>query len=142
MSIRTLLGRLALSLLLFAGTASAGESVKVVYQFSEGLEQASRGLKNIAHHLDADPTVKIVAVAMGSGVDFLIRGAKDSNGLEYRIAIGDLSLRGVEFRVCNNTLLLRHIERARVDENATAVPAGVAEIANLQAKERFAYIKP
>jgi intracellular sulfur oxidation DsrE/DsrF family protein len=142
MTICRFLRRLALSLLFVAGTALADEPVKVVYHFSEGLKQASLGLHNIANHLDADPTVRIVAVAVGPGVDFLLDGAKDKNGLEYQIAVTDLSLRGVEFRVCNNTLRSRHIDPAKVDPDAKIVPSGVAEIANLQAKEHFVYIKP
>jgi hypothetical protein len=136
------LRRLACSLLFVAGVACADGPTKVVYQFSEGLEQASRGLRNVANHIEADPAAVIVVVALGPGVDFLLDGAKDKNGAEYQVAISDLSLRGVEFRVCNNTLQSRKIDRAKVNQDAKVVPAGVVEIANLQFKEHFAYIKP
>jgi uncharacterized protein len=142
MTIPLFLRRLTLSLLLVAGVALADAPVKVVYQFSEGLEQAGRGLNNIANHLEADPSVKIVVVAFGPGVDFLLDGAKDRNGADYQLKIAELSLKGVEFRVCNNTLKWRHVDPAKVDQDAKIVPAGVAEIANLQFKEHFAYIKP
>jgi len=137
-----LLRRMALLLLLAATTAFADDGVKVVYQFSEGLEQASNGLRNIKNHLGADPNVKIVAVALSAGVDFLLKGAKDKNGAEYANAVADLQLAGVEFRACNNTLTRRNIDPNRLIGDVKIVPAGVAEIARLQAKEGFAYIKP
>jgi intracellular sulfur oxidation DsrE/DsrF family protein len=137
-----LLRRLSLLLMLVAATAFADGPVKVVYQFSEGLDQASNGLRNIKNHLAADPGAKIVAVALGAGVDFLLKGAKDKNGAEYADAVADLQLAGVEFRVCNNTLTRRNIDPNRLIGDLKIVPAGVAEVARLQAKEGFAYIKP
>jgi hypothetical protein len=142
MRIPLLLRRWALLLLLAAGVAVADEPVKVVYHFSEGLEQASRGLANIRNHLVADPTVRIVVVSLGPGIDFMLDGAVDKNGNPYHAAIDELSLKGVEFRVCNNTLTSRHIDPGKVDMDAKIVPAGVAEIARLQAKEGFVYLKP
>ncbi len=142
MTIPLFLRSLTLSLLLLAGAAMADDPVKVVYQFSEGLEQANRGLNNIANHLEADPSAKIVVVAFGPGIDFLLDGAKDKFGADYQLKIAELSLKGVDFRVCNNTLKSRKIDPAKVDQDARIVPAGVAEIAKLQFKEHFAYIKP
>lgn len=137
-----LLRRLSLLLMFAAATAFADGPVKVVYQFSDGLEQASNGLRNIKNHLAADPSAKIVAVAFSSGVDFLLKGAKDKNGAEYSDAVADLQLAGVEFRACNNTLTRRNIDPQRLIGDVKIVPAGVVEIARLQAKEGFAYIKP
>jgi intracellular sulfur oxidation DsrE/DsrF family protein len=142
MSLSASLRRVVLALLFVAGSAFADGPTKVVYHFSEGLEQASRGLRNIANHLSADPSAKIVAVALGPGIDFLLDGAKDKNGASYQVSIADLSMKGVEFRVCNNTLQSRKIDPAKVDQDAKIVPSGVVEVANLQAKEGFAYIKP
>jgi intracellular sulfur oxidation DsrE/DsrF family protein len=142
MSIAPYLRRAALLIVFAAGIALADEPIKVVYHFSEGLEQASRGLANVRNHLTADPTVRIVVVSLGPGVDFMLDGAVDKNGNPYHAAIDELSLKGVEFRVCNNTLMSRHIDPGKVDMDARIVPAGVAEIARLQAKEGFVYIKP
>ncbi len=138
------LRRLALFFILvfIAGAALAEAPIKVVYHFSEGLEQASRGLRNIANHLAADPTAKIVVVAHGAGIDFLLKGAKDKNGGAFESAVGDLVMAGVGFRVCNNTLESRHIDPKQVLADARIVPAGVVEIARLQAREGYAYIKP
>ena len=141
-SVQWLRRLLALLFVVAAGAALADTPVKVVYQFSEGLEQASRGLANIRNHLAADPSVKIVAVAFGPGVDFLLDGAVDRNGNPYGAAIDELSLQGVEFRVCQNTLKARNIDPAKMHEATKPVPAGVAEIARLQSKEGYAYLKP
>ena len=142
MNLTATLRRLAL-LLLFAATAALADTpVKVVYHFSEGIDQASRGLRNISNHLAADPTAKIVVVAHGAGIDFLLKGAKDKNGNAFETPVGDLALAGVEFRVCNNTLTSRNIDPKQVISDARIVPAGVVEIARLQAKEGFVYIKP
>jgi uncharacterized protein len=142
MSLITSLRRAALALLFVAGSALADGPIKVVYHFTEGLEQASRGLRNIQNHLNADPDAKIVAVGHGAGIDFMLDGAKDKNGAAYQVTIADLAMKGVEFRVCNNTLQSRKIDPNKVDPDAKVVPSGVAEIARLQAKEGFVYLKP
>jgi len=127
------------------GANSAGkaaEPVKVVYHINEGLEQAGNGLRNIRNHLSADPTAKIVVVTHFKGIDFLLEGAKDKNGNPYDAAVDDLSMKGVEFRVCEFTLKGRNIDRSKVHPEAKIVPSGVAEVGRLQAKEGFAYLKP
>jgi intracellular sulfur oxidation DsrE/DsrF family protein len=48
----------------------------------------------------------------------------------------------VEFRVCNNTLVSRKLSKEQVVMEAKIVPSGVAEVANLQAKEKFVYLRP
>ena len=138
--LRTLLFTLGL---LFVGTAFAADGpVKVVYHLVEGLAQASRAMGNIRNHLDADPTAKIVVVAHGSGIEFLLEGALDAKGQPYTGAIGELANRGVQFRVCNNTLVSRGISKDKVVLEASVVPSGVAEVARLQFKEGYAYLRP
>jgi intracellular sulfur oxidation DsrE/DsrF family protein len=83
-----------------------------------------------------------VVVALGPGVDFLLRDAKDERGNPYEPMIDDLVMAGVEFRVCNNTLTARHIDPARVHPDATLVESGAAEITRLQYAEGYAYFKP
>jgi len=140
---RTLLAGLAACVLLAAGTARAQEKpVRVVYHFGEGLEQASRGLEYIRNHLEVDPKAEIVVVAHAAGVDFLMKGAKTVRGNEYRGAIEDLDLSGVKFRVCEITLRERGLQHDRFVPEARFVASGVAEIARLQRREGYAYIKP
>lgn len=122
--------------------ASAGpREEKVVYHINDGSHPMA-ALNNIRNHLNARPNVKIVVVAHGPGIDFLLDGAKDKNGNPYDAVVQELSNRNVEFRVCNNTLQTRHIDKSQVIPEATIVPSGVAEVARLQLEEGYAYIKP
>ncbi len=122
--------------------AQADDNVKVVYHMSEGIPQASRAVNNIRNHLAADPKAKIVVVAHGLGIDFLLQGAVNQMDQPYAGAIGDLAARGVEFRVCNNTLVSRKIDASKLVLEATVVPSGVSEVATLQAKQGYVYLRP
>lgn len=122
--------------------ALAADQVKVVYHVVDGLDQASRALVNIRNHLKADPNVKIVVVALGDGIKFLLDGAKDRNGRSYDAMVGALASQGVEFRVCNNTLQAHGVPASSVLLEAKIVDSGVAEIARLQAREGYAYLRP
>jgi intracellular sulfur oxidation DsrE/DsrF family protein len=123
-------------------SSSADAPVKVVYHLTTGLDEAQRGIGNVRNHLAADPGAKIVVVGNGNGIEFMLDGAKDRNGNPFDAAIQDLKSRGVEFRLCNNTLVTRKIERSRVVPDVDIVPSGVAEAARLQAKEGFVYLRP
>ena len=130
------------AMMLSAAAVSATESIRVVYHLNEGVQQASRAIGNIRNHLNADPKAKIVVVTHGPGIDFLLDGAENMSGSKFSAAIGELASRGVEFRVCNNTLTSRKIAKEQVVMEAKSVPPGVAEGANLQAKERDVYLRP
>jgi intracellular sulfur oxidation DsrE/DsrF family protein len=139
------LGGLALALpmtALNAAHAAGDDKIKVVYHLSDGLDQASRAMANIRNHLRAAPDTRIVVVALGEGVRFLLEGAKDRNGKPYDAAIAGLASQGVEFRVCNNTLTAHGIDPSKVVLEAKIVESGVAEVARLQAKEGFVYLRP
>ena len=126
--------------LLISGAVLA--QIKVVYHLSEGIPQASRAIGNIRNHLAADPTAKIVVVTHGLGIDFMIDGATNQLDQPFAGSISDLANKGVEFRVCNNTLVSRNIPADKVAMEAKIVPSGVAEVARLQAKEGYVYLKP
>lgn len=132
---------LACFALALAGEAH-GQAVRAVYHFADGLDQASRGLQYLRNHLETDPDVKIVAVAHAAGVDFLMKGAKTTKGNEYRGAVEDLDLQGVEFRVCEITLRERGLRREQFLPEVKYVASGVAEIARLQSRESYAYLRP
>jgi intracellular sulfur oxidation DsrE/DsrF family protein len=126
---------------LLACTLSMAQ-IKVVYHLSEGIPQASRAIGNIRNHLNADPTAKIVVVTHGLGIDFLLDGATNQMDQPFAGSVSDLVGKGVEFRVCNNTLVSRKIPAEKVQMEAKVVPSGVAEVAKLQAKEGFVYLRP
>jgi hypothetical protein len=126
----------------WAQTAKSEPQIKTVYHFTNGLEEASRGLGNIRNHLAADPKAKITVVTNGNGIEFLLDGAKDKNGNPYEVIVQDLKSQGVDFRVCNNTLTSRKIDKSKVIQEAVIVPSGVAEAARLQAREGYVYLRP
>jgi intracellular sulfur oxidation DsrE/DsrF family protein len=132
---------LILLTVLFAAFAAQAQD-KVVYHFDGGLSQATKGLRNIRNHLDTDPKAKIVAVAHAEGVDFLMEGAKTTNNQEFAALVGDLMGRGVTFEICEITLKNRNLKKEQFILGPTFTPSGVVRIANLQAREQFAYIKP
>ncbi|MNT06446.1 DsrE/DsrF-like family protein [compost metagenome] len=107
-----------------------------------GVESSAAILANITNHLNADPKAKIVVVTHGPGIDFLLTDAKDSRGREFSGPVSALAGRGVEFKVCNNTLTTRNIDAGKLLMETKIVPSGVAEVARLQAKEGYVYLKP
>lgn len=126
----------------WVGVAAAAEPTsKVVYHVNDS-EYATPALGNIRNHLNAEPTAKIVVVTHGKGIDFLLEGAEDKNKNPYNVTVQTLKDRGVEFKVCNNTLVSRKIDKSKVIPEATIVQSGVAEIGRLQFKEQYVYLKP
>ncbi|MFA9218678.1 MAG: DsrE family protein [Sphingomonadaceae bacterium] len=133
---------LALVLAVFTTlTLAAERQEKVIYHLSDS-SNAMAALRNARNHLDQSPRAKIVFVAHGPGIDFLLEGAMDKNGNPYDIAVQELAARKVEFRVCNNTLTSRKLDKSRLLPETSIVPSGVAEIARLQFEEGYAYLKP
>lgn len=115
---------------------------KVVYHINDSAN-ATAALGNIRNHLAASPKAKIVVVTHGPGIDFLLEGAKNKNGNPYDAMVQELEMgHGVEFRVCNNTLTARKIDKSKVMPEAKIVPSGVAEVSRLQRQEGYAYLKP
>lgn len=123
-------------------SAAAVAQDKVVYHLSEGLPQASNGLRNIRNHLEVDPRARIVVVTHAQGVDFLMNGAQDRNGNPYNVIVEDLKSQGVTFEVCRITLRNRKLEAKQFIPEAAFVPSGVQRITQLQQREGYAYIKP
>ncbi|HQT33602.1 MAG: DsrE family protein [Thiobacillus sp.] len=119
--------------------ASAAEE-KVVYHVNDSAN-ARVAMNNVNNHLNAAPDAKIVVVTHGKGIDFLLNDAKDDKG-EYAPVVSALKAKGVDFRVCNNTLKSRKLDASAVNMEATIVASGVAEIGKLQAQEGYVYLKP
>jgi uncharacterized protein len=124
--------------------AAAFAQDRVVYHIDESATQATKALRNIRNHLDAAPDTKIIVVAHGEGVDFLMEGAKDAKNpnIEYAPLVSALKARGVRFEVCENTLKTRNLRKEQFILDVDFTPSGVVRIAQLQAREHYAYIKP
>ena len=122
-----------------AFTAQAQD--RVIYHIDDAAAQGLKGLRNIRNHLDTDPAAKITVVTHANGVDFLMEGAKDSNGGAYAGPVAALVARGVKFEVCEITLKNRNLKKEQFLQEAEFTPSGVVRITKLQ-KQGFAYIKP
>jgi len=122
-------------------TTTAHNAEKYVYHINSS-EHADVVLQNIRFHLEARPEAKFIVVTHNEGVDFLLQGAIDRKGTPFSARVAELAGRGVQFRVCNNTLKARHIAPVRVIAQAQLVPSGIAEVGRLQSQEGYAYLKP
>lgn len=132
-------GIAALLLVLWLGFAPAPEA-RVVYHMASSA-QVGAALRTLGNHLNAAPGTKVVVVAHNEGIDFLLRGARDENGQTLEPVVGDFRARGVEFRVCGNTLERRRIDVREVIPAAALVPSGIAEIGRLQREEHYIYMR-
>ena len=135
------MGFLAVGLLLGSNLASA-EPTKVVYHIDDAATQGLKGLRNIRNHLDVAPQTKIIVVTHANGVDILMEGGKDKSGTEYAPLVAALKSRGVRFEVCEITLRNRNLKRDQFILDAEFTPSGVVRIADLQFKDKYAYIRP
>jgi intracellular sulfur oxidation DsrE/DsrF family protein len=124
-----------------ATQAPAPLQEKVVYHVNDS-SVARAAMRNAMNHISASPDAKIVVVTHSKGIDFLLNDAKDEKGEPYQPQVIALKEKGIEFRVCRNTLKSRNLDDSAVILDATVVPSGVAEIGRLQAKEGFVYLKP
>ena len=136
---------LAILFIGFSAAAWADESPdtweKVVFHLDESAN-ARWALMLARSYLDDSPAAKIVFVTYGPGIDFLLDDAEDKRGNPYEHAVLSLVVRGVDFRVCAATLSAREISEKELLDAASIVPSGISEIARLQLKEGFAYLKP
>lgn len=124
-----------------AAAAAVSEPIKAVYHVNEA-EKTWTALRNIQNHLRDDPAAKVVVVANGKGIDFLLRDAVDAQGTPFQPTLEELKGKGVVFKVCRNTLTARKLTDEAVAAEAGVVQAAVAEIARLQIREGYAYLKP
>ncbi|HET9576613.1 MAG TPA: DsrE family protein [Usitatibacter sp.] len=117
--------------------AAADPQRKLVMQVSEGVDQGEYAI-NIANNLlKSEPGAAIQIVAYSKGVDFLTDGFRGKPK-----EVKELQDRGVVFKVCNNTLRQRDIDRSHLLPDTQIVPYGAIEIARLQQYEGYSYIKP
>ena len=138
---RLLATLLAGALLTSALTVRADDVIKAVYHLSDD-RLATLAMNNISNHLAADPGVRIVVVALSTGVRAFTFGAQDAGGRPYADWVEQLAAKGVEFRVCQNSMNALKLTKKDLIDKVEVVPSGVAEIARLQAREGFVYIRP
>lgn len=122
-----------------APQVAAGRS-HVVYHMASS-DHAGAALRTLKNLLDAAPELKVVVVAHNNGIEFLRRGAKDETGQAFAATLREFRARGVEFRVCTNTLTRRKIDIADIVPEAVLVPSGIAEISRLQSQQGYVYLR-
>ncbi len=132
---------LAGALLTGALAVRADDVIKTVYHLSDD-RMATLAMNNINNHLAADPGVKIVVVALSTGVRAFTFGAQDAGGRPYAEWVDQLAAKGVEFRICQNSMNALKLTTKDLIDKVQIVPSGVAEIARLQAREGYVYIRP
>lgn len=142
--LRTILSSLLLISTLGLGSSLAmADATKVVYHIDDAATQGLKGLRNIRNHLDVSPQTKIIVVTHANGVDILMDGAKEAkSGTDYAPLVGALKSRGVRFEVCEITLRNRSLKKEQFTLDAEFTPSGVVRIADLQYKDKYAYIRP
>jgi intracellular sulfur oxidation DsrE/DsrF family protein len=121
--------------------AHADDTIKTVYHLQDE-KLATLAMNNVANHVSAQPGVKIVVVAVSTGVRAFTFGAQDAGGRPYAEWVDQLKAKGVEFRICQNSMNALKLTQKDLIDNLSTVPSGVAEIARLQAKEGYVYIRP
>lgn len=121
-------------------TTAAVSGPKVLFKLNRA-EDAPAILRFVTNYLAVEPTAKVAVVGYAEGIDFMLQGASDANGNAYAEQMTRLAARGVEFKVCNNTLKARNLTAAAVSSPATVVPGAVNEIIRLQTKEGYAYFQ-
>lgn len=129
------------------GTAVPAEEaptapVRAVYHLADAEEQPMRALRNLKNHLSADPEARLKVVALGQGLQFLVLDAEDASGNPYEPFIMELQEAGVAFVACGNTLRALGLQAEDLVPGVVVVPSGVAEIARLQTREDYAYLRP
>lgn len=141
LSILSALGLLTSAAVAAPPTTSTTEPIKAVYHVNEP-DKVWTALRNIQNHLRDDPSVRVVLVANGGGIDFLLKEATDKQGTPFQPTLTELADKGVTFKVCRNTLTARKLTDDAVAEKVVVIQAAVAEIARLQQREGYAYLKP
>lgn len=131
---KTLLLTLFVALISFAANA---QTHKVVVQLNTSDTLVWHGaLKNISNlQTVLGPTTQIELVAHGSGIGILIDGKTTQ-----KAKIAELAASGVLFKVCENTIRERKIDRSTILTQAGTVPSGVAEVV-LKQEAGWAYLK-
>ena len=131
----------AAALLMCTVAARAEDAIKTVYHLPDD-RLATLAMNNINNHLAADPGVKIVVVALSTGVRAFTFGAQDAGGRPYGDWVDQLTAKGVQFRICQNSMNALKLTKQDLIDKVEVVPSGVAEIARLQAREGYVYIRP
>lgn len=105
--------------------------MKAVFHIDES-DKWAHALANLTNFLAEVPDAQLVLVANGEA----ITGYTDA-----RLRTKMQALSQVSFHACQNSMNAHQLTTADLPDYAVVVPAGVVDLAQLQA-DHFAYIKP
>lgn len=113
----------------------------IVYHLSD-LSKTHDTLLSIENQLNSmgKQKVNITLVTNGGGAFSLVKGIKDKKGRSFETAIQTLSIRGVTFEICANTIRSKKINKLTLNQNAKIISSGISRIIDLQQKG-FRYVK-
>jgi hypothetical protein len=120
--------------------AAQAPKPKVVFQVNRA-EDAPLILRFVTNYLKSEPEAEVTVVGYASGIDFMLKDAKDSDGKAYAAQVNRLLDLGVMFKVCNNTLKARSASPDVVLASVGIVPSAVNEIVRLQTQEGYSYFR-
>ncbi len=123
-------------------TTVTSQPVRVVYHLDADSKGTTTALHQVHNQLQADPTAKVIIVAIGQSVRFLTRGSMTKGGYPFGLMIQDLQQSGVRVEACGTTMTSLKIKPDALDDGIVVVPSGMAELARLQSREHYVYIKP
>jgi intracellular sulfur oxidation DsrE/DsrF family protein len=129
---------ICLSVMLFATNTQAqnNKAHKIIFQLVTGDTTSHKVLmKQFGNILSVAPDTKIEVVCHGPGIDMMV---KDKSIVINKIAA--FKEKGVVFNVCEFSLQERKVDKAKLIEQSTFVPAGIIEIVEKQ-EQGWSYIK-
>jgi intracellular sulfur oxidation DsrE/DsrF family protein len=129
---------LCLSLLFFTGISQAQNATphKIIFQLVTNDTTSHKVLmKQFGNILTVAPDTKIEVVCHGPGIEMMM---KEKSIVSEKIA--SFKEKGVVFNVCEFSLKERKVEKSKLIEQATYVPAGILEIVSKQ-EQGWSYIK-
>lgn len=123
-----------------ANNGAQATKPKVVFQVNRA-EDAPLILRFVTNYLKSEPDAEVTVVGYASGIDFMLKDAKDGDGKPYAAQVNRLLDLGVMFKVCNNTLKARSASPDVVLASVGIVPSAVNEIVRLQTQEGYSYFR-
>jgi intracellular sulfur oxidation DsrE/DsrF family protein len=129
---------ICLSVLLFSTNTQAQNKTthKIIFQLVTGDSTSHKVLmKQFGNILSVAPDTKIEVVSHGPGIEMMMQ---DKSIVINKIK--EFKEKGVVFNVCEFSLKERKVDKAKLIEQATYVPAGIIEIVEKQ-EQGWSYIK-
>ena len=127
-----------ISLVTFANISQAQNATahKIIFQLVTGDTTSHKVLmKQFGNILSVSPNTKIEVVCHGPGIEMMMQ---DKSIVVNKIK--EFKEKGVVFNVCEFSLKERKVDKAKLIEQSTYVPAGILEIVEKQ-EQGWSYIK-